>query len=302
MFHLAGMDAFGCDPRIKSNHDNMSTTFPASSSFGVSDVWFLAVYSGFLTIFPTDEIVELTARQAQLKSGQCLTLDVLVKCLGFTPDNKMSKVLGLQELRGFWVNSDLRKFVLAFNGAPPTIRMPSFWNVSNQFVTAISLEVHLYLLDHPEEFEAFVKLIPSHDNHSQTPSYLAATLLKTFSLSTWRIPYEIKEKIAAASSAVPTTNFLTELENDWIHYSKLLKLDEPPPYPFSEKDLEDLQMWDSQDGVLFHTGIAFTTGFDECVGRHIMGGFPQFVTDLACYHLSSNPDLHDKELRNKYYA
>lgn len=56
-----------------------------------------------------DNIKRCSAKTVHLESGRKLNADVILKCIGMTPDVTVDKVVKAKFMRGLWINGDPRR-------------------------------------------------------------------------------------------------------------------------------------------------------------------------------------------------
>lgn len=93
---------------VSCNASRTTASIAQRTRFGIGDVYFLAAAYGLMEVV-VDNIKRCSTKTVHLESGRKLTADVILKCIGMTPDVTVDKVVKAKFMRGLWINGDPRR-------------------------------------------------------------------------------------------------------------------------------------------------------------------------------------------------
>lgn len=93
---------------VSCNASRTTASIAQRTRFGIGDVYFLAAAYGLMEVV-VDNIKRCSAKTVHLESGRKLNADVILKCIGMTPDVTVDKVVKAKFMRGLWINGDPRR-------------------------------------------------------------------------------------------------------------------------------------------------------------------------------------------------
>ena len=93
---------------VSCNASRTTASVAQRTRFGIGDVYFLAAAYGLMEVV-VDNIKRCSAKTVHLESGRKLNADVILKCIGMTPDVTVDKVVKAKFMRGLWINGDPRR-------------------------------------------------------------------------------------------------------------------------------------------------------------------------------------------------
>lgn len=112
MYDLIGIDQWAYYA-VYSNESRTNVTIRQKSRFGIGDVYFLAMYYG-LNEHIVDDVKRVSCHKLHLMNGRTLeNVMCMLKLLGFNGEFENDRLLKTKELYGWWVNKDMRRYVVA---------------------------------------------------------------------------------------------------------------------------------------------------------------------------------------------
>lgn len=241
MYKLAGFDPWTAHSVI-CDKDRSVARITQKTVFGVTDVYFLALYYGRAEVV-IDEVKRLSFHTAHLKKGGTLPCEVILKVLGISADPRTDAILGVQELVGYWVQGDpLRP--CCCNGLG--VNAQNFVSFSvGPAIAGNSITVHHFLV-YPNDLYPLLDSLPRHRATDGTPAYVpeGTHWLQTGVVLGSSLP-QLAVKQAHLDSmkshkqhvAHPLQEFLAECQMEWQMYIEMFGTDDkpPPPYPYTEE-------------------------------------------------------------------
>jgi len=252
MYKLAGVDVWE-HPVVSTNADKSSTILTQSTTFGVTDIYFLARHYGLCEVV-VGEIEKLSKRKIHVNTGRELECDVIMKCLGSSADPNFDDMMCLEELNGWWLNGDpLLPVVAPAKG----VQAKNFAGFSLAPGYAGQVIANLYFLDYPERFGPVKDWLPKQKrdpNYEYNYIYKGASVLATMVILQGQFP-DLTEKLQAADllkskkhlETHPMEKHLSQCKDEWEMYIKMMKdqsqipKDAPEPdYPYTKEVMQSL--------------------------------------------------------------
>merc|ERR1712032_1791821 len=93
---------------VHANSARTHATIMQKTRFGIGDVYFLSAAYGLMNIVVSD-VKRCTEHCLHLENGEKLNCEVVLKCTGCLGDWKVDRLLKIKEMRGNYVNGDVRR-------------------------------------------------------------------------------------------------------------------------------------------------------------------------------------------------
>lgn len=252
MYGLTGFDVWK-HPAVSTNAERSHAVVTQSTTFGVTDIYFLAQYYGVCEIVE-DEIATLSHRCAHLKSGNTIDCGVILKCLGSHGDPDFDDLIGLKQLVGFWANGDPLLPLLCVSKG---IQARNFAGFSLGPAYAGQIIVNHWFIDYPETFSMVRDSLPKKKRAAgEECAYITSGghNLATMMLLMGGIPWLAAQvsavdriKAMKTQAAHPQEEFLAECVSEWDTYIDMMKENgqipadaKRVPYPYSPEVVEEL--------------------------------------------------------------
>mmetsp|Transcript_39915 Transcript_39915/g.90068 ORF Transcript_39915/g.90068 Transcript_39915/m.90068 type:complete len:629 (-) Transcript_39915:47-1933(-) len=112
MYDLIGIDHWTYYA-VYANESRSNVTLRQKSRFGIGDVYYLAMYYE-LCDHIVDDVKRVSQHKIHLMNGRVLEdVTSMLKLLGFNGEFGNDRLLKLKELYGWWVNRDMRRYIVA---------------------------------------------------------------------------------------------------------------------------------------------------------------------------------------------
>eukprot|EP00406_Dinophysis_acuminata_P004127 CAMPEP_0179231448 /NCGR_PEP_ID=MMETSP0797-20121207/11349_1 /TAXON_ID=47934 /ORGANISM="Dinophysis acuminata, Strain DAEP01" /LENGTH=721 /DNA_ID=CAMNT_0020938537 /DNA_START=60 /DNA_END=2223 /DNA_ORIENTATION=+ len=243
---------------VHGNSARTHATIIQKTRFGIGDVYFLTAAYGLMEVVVSD-VKRVTFHTLHLENGEKIDCDVVLKCTGCLADWKVDKLLKIKEMRGMYVNGDIRRVCSGeadginaaqfggTTGGPGIYGMVKeiihFWDVPNDWHRLLDLGILDQLPVHKagepnEEFPAYF-FTASHGQSAGIVLGAASPLLqqKTANDGTYKNYIQML--------CIPTERIISEAKKDWDYYEKKIRDDglvprDAPyiPYPYSIEYME----------------------------------------------------------------
>jgi len=226
---------------VQASRDRSKVRISQRARFPISDVFFLAVYYERAEVV-LGEVKRLTAQRLNLECGRRLEASCLIKALGFVGSPAVDKLLHIEEMLGYWVNGDSRRWCYSES---PGVDFSKIGSTSLSPAAVSMSEVALHYLMYPKDFSQLLGagMLPrlKKDTSGSSPAFVISARNATaiaMGLST-SCPFLAERDFAALKrerqhACHPPEAFLPELEAEWGKYCELLrpKGDESPPLEY----------------------------------------------------------------------
>eukprot|EP00408_Alexandrium_pacificum_P025463 CAMPEP_0171187768 /NCGR_PEP_ID=MMETSP0790-20130122/17489_1 /TAXON_ID=2925 /ORGANISM="Alexandrium catenella, Strain OF101" /LENGTH=372 /DNA_ID=CAMNT_0011652835 /DNA_START=82 /DNA_END=1199 /DNA_ORIENTATION=+ len=241
MYRLAGFDPWMAHS-VVTDKDRTVARITQKTVFGVTDVYFLALYYGRAEVV-IDEIKRLSHQLAVLKKGRKLRCEVILKVVGISADPRTDAILGVQELVGFWAQGDALR-PCCCNGLG--VNAQNFVTFSvGPAIAGNCTTVHHFLV-YPGDLDPVRDGLPRHRASEKGPAYVpegAHWLQSAVVLNSMLPGLAVKGahfdamKSQKQHVAHPLQQYLAECRMEWEMYIEMFGTDEkpPPPYPYTEE-------------------------------------------------------------------
>jgi thioredoxin reductase len=209
--------------------------------FGVTDVYFLALYYGKAEIV-CDEIKKLSHHTAHLKKGRALECEVIIKVIGIHGDFEIDKQLSIKELRGFWVNGDVFRPCIS-NGNGVNAQNFGTFSVGPGILHNVCLMYHF--LTNPADYFNVAEFLPVRvadknpcyayrGDHAMSVGVLCGTYCPALAA---KQQYFDQMKSYKQHVAHPLEEYLEECKQEWEMYCDMIDMPEVarPPYPYTKE-------------------------------------------------------------------
>jgi len=252
MYELIGLDPWAYHS-VFANEKRTTCQITQKARFGIGDIYFLSIYMGKTELCVEPSGVKRVSKHTVHLSSRKLQCKAILKLLGLVGEMENDRLLQIKEMVGFWVNGDMRRYIVA---EPVSVMCNQMGGTSmSPGAYAWSLE-GLYFLDFPEDFiygPLASGMLPKHkvdmaDEGTPRPAYVVdarhgTTTGMTVGMYTPGL-MEV-EGTAGFIKAVrhrlchPIGKFLAQAKEDWDHYAKKMLedgfgQDKPyPTYPYS---------------------------------------------------------------------
>lgn len=245
MYDLIGVDPWSYHS-VFGNEKRTTCTITQKARFGIGDVYFLTIAMGVCEIVD-DKVKRLTQHCCHLESGNSLDCRVILKLLGFVGHWDNDKIVGLKEMKGYWVNGDFRRFLIA---EPIGVNASNFGGTSFSPGARSWVEMHAHFCWYPMDFQMVLEsnMLQSHppEPENDRPGYVidsryattcgmtVSGLVSGLQESSAKNPFLKREKQLACH---PTEKYLEECSTEWDAYAQRFKANgapkPPPPYPYT---------------------------------------------------------------------
>jgi thioredoxin reductase len=241
---------------VSTNKERTYALIQQSTTFGVSDIYFLAQIYGLCEVLE-DEITKLSHKCVHTSSGRSIEAGVILKCIGSKPYPEFDNVIGLKTLRGFWVNGEpLRALVTLASG----VQAKNFGSFSTGPFYASVIKAMNWFIDYPEDFVHISSLLPVNKGNKGVlyvadPSFVFPTMMALFRIPELAEQMSETDKLKARKTqeAHPPDIYLAECKQEWEMYIAMFRkhgqisdAEDDVPYPYTQevlaefnKDMED---------------------------------------------------------------
>jgi len=252
MYEKLGVDVWA-HPVVNANADRTSAILTQTTTFGVTDIYFLACYYKVCEIV-NGEIEKLAKGKAVLKDGKEIECNVIMKCLGSTGATDFDDIIGFKFYQGWWVNGDpLLPVVTPAKG----VQAKNFAGFSLAPGYAGQIVTNRYILDDPTKFLGVRDWLPktTRDEHYECNyiykgSHILATMVilqGQFPDLTAELGEADKLKAQKHLKAHPLEKHLDECLAEWKMYIKMMKDHGQIPadaeeveYPYTKENIEEI--------------------------------------------------------------
>lgn len=248
MYDLAKTDqwSYYC---VNANESRTSVHMKQKARFGIGDVYFLALYHGYVEHL-IDDVQRLSPHKVHLVSGRNLeNVPVMLKLIGFEGEFGNDRLMKIKELFGWWVNKDHRRYVVA---EPIGVDANNFGGTSFSPGAITWSEQHVHIMHYPKDWDLVLEsgAMPTHvaDESIGRPAYVVEArhgAMAQISLGA------IIPALGARGAVVgplkhgrmwqmhPVEDFLLCAAKEWDEWGKSLQemgYDKPhPPYPYTSE-------------------------------------------------------------------
>lgn len=247
---------------VTSNQTRTHCTVVQKTRFGIGDVYFLACAYGLMEIV-VGNVKRCSHHAIHLESGRKLETEVILKCTGCLGDWRVDKFMKLKEMKGYWVNGDVRRSVIS---DPDGISASNFGGTSVGPGSYGWVKTLKHFWDVPNDWlrmeeEGIVALLPVHkagEPNEEVPCYMiSATHSQGTGILLDGACILLQRKTAEDSKykhfiqhlCAPLDRVHAEAKADWEQYERkfrekgMVPPDTPyVPYlydvPFMERELE----------------------------------------------------------------
>mmetsp|Transcript_84984 Transcript_84984/g.275218 ORF Transcript_84984/g.275218 Transcript_84984/m.275218 type:complete len:386 (+) Transcript_84984:3-1160(+) len=243
---------------VMANSARTHATIMQKTRFGIGDVYFLSSAYGLMNII-VGSVKRCTFHTLHLEDGNKIECEVVLKCTGCLGDWKVDKLLKIKEMRGLYVNGDIRRvcsgeadginasqFSLT-TGGPGMYSMVKqlvhFWDVPNDWHRLLDMGILDQLPVHKagepnEEFPAYF-FTASHAQSAGVVMSSVSPLLQQ------KCGNDEVYKNYIQLLCIPTERIIREAKADWEYYEKkfretnMVPADAPYiPYPYDVPFME----------------------------------------------------------------
>lgn len=188
-----------------------------------SDLFFLAQMAGKVSVV-VDEIESVNSGGITTKQGQQLSADILLKCLGFSTEPRVSQLFGGDaEVRGLWINSDANLFTYN-DGAQVPRQVKTLLCSSYAFFVQVFAKAYIHFRRHPDSFKSALRRI-GNDKQGKT-------VAERIFMELWDFIEPAKKLTAQRTQELlPFDRFIVEREREWLQYGELLGLPSSSMWP-----------------------------------------------------------------------
>eukprot|EP00913_Durusdinium_trenchii_P019998 g18797.t1 len=243
-------------PFRNANADRSSAILTQTTTFGVTDIYFLACYYKVCEVI-NGEVEKLAQGKVVLKDGKEIDCNVVMtpgKCLGSTGATDFDDIIGFKFYQGWWVNGDpLLPVVAPAKG----VQAKNFGGFSLAPGYAGQIITNRYFIDFPQKFLGVRDWLPktTRDEHYECNyiykgSHVLATtviLQGQFPDLTAEMGEADKLKAEKHMKAHPLEKHLAECLAEWKMYIKMLKDHGQIPadaeeveYPYTKENIEEI--------------------------------------------------------------
>jgi len=248
MYDLVGYDVWS-HPSVQTDKNRSMALIKQNTTFGVTDIYFLACAYGFAEVIE-DEVESLSHHCVHTVKGKQLTCQVILKCMGSESDPSFDEVMGLKEMKGYWVNGEPLCASLTMASGVQAKNFASF-SVGPFFagaVTAIN-----YIIDYPGDL--LTVDLPASKPSEGKPGYcvstayalLCGTLIGQIPGLAWQLDAVNRLKAKKTCQAHPKEAHLAECVKEWEAYIQMMKKQgqiaadvEEIPYPYTLAVVDEL--------------------------------------------------------------
>jgi len=250
MYDLLGFDVWS-HPGVTTDDERTYAVIRQSTTFGVTDIYFLAFAYGLVELFQ-DKIEKLTHHCAHLEKGNQVECQVILKCLGSDADPSFDDVMGTEHIKGFWINNDPLRASIAMTRGVLAKNYGSF-SVGPFFASAVT-SVN-YFIDYPEDLAGILNMLPPSTATDKYPAYyMSGELLSPLGMALGSVPdlsfqLQTLDKLKAfkTQEGHPKEAHLAECQKEWAMYTAMMKehgqipADAPEiPYPYTLGIIDEL--------------------------------------------------------------
>jgi len=248
MYNLLGIDVWA-HPCITTDKTRSMAYIKQGATFGVTDIYFLANAYGFCKVVE-DEIKQLSHHTVETEKGQQITCQVILKCMGSELDHSFDDVMGLKEIKGYWVNGEPLCASLTMASGVHAKNFGSF-SVGPYFAGAVT--TINYIIDYPEEL--FTVDLPVSKPTGGKPGYYVSNayalscgvLINGLAGLAWQLDAVNRLKAMKTQAAHPKEAHLAECVKEWEMYIAMMKKQgqipadaEEFPYPYTIEMIDGL--------------------------------------------------------------
>mmetsp|Transcript_22019 Transcript_22019/g.62554 ORF Transcript_22019/g.62554 Transcript_22019/m.62554 type:complete len:537 (-) Transcript_22019:214-1824(-) len=248
MYDLVGLDVWS-HPAVQTDKSRSMAFIRQSATFGVTDVYFLACAYGFAEVIE-DEVERLSHHCAETRKGQRIACQVVLKCLGSECDPGFDEVMGLKEIRGYWVNGEPLCASMTMASGVQAKNFGSF-SVGPFFAGAVTAVNHV--VDYPEDLLSLD--LPVHRPAKGRPGYYVDTaymlacgvIISQLPGLSWQLDVVNRLKAMKTCQAHPKEAHLAECVKEWEAYIRMMKEHgqvaadaEEIPYPYTIEAIDSL--------------------------------------------------------------
>eukprot|EP00439_Symbiodinium_sp_Y106_P045570 s466_g5.t2 len=216
-------------PVVNANADRSSAVLTQTTTFGVTDIYFLACYYKVCEVIQ-GEIDKLSKGKVHLKDGKELECNVVMKCLGSHGATDFDDIIGFKFYQGWWVNGEP---LLPCMAPAKGVQAKNFAGFSLAPGYAGQIIINRYFIDHPEKFLGVRDWLPkqNRDEHYECNYiYKGAHVLATMVIIQTQFP-DLSMELAEADKlkaykhmkAHPLEKHLEECLAEWKMYIKMMK-------------------------------------------------------------------------------
>jgi len=252
MYDLIGVDQWKYYA-VYANEARTNVTIRQKSRFGIGDVYFLAMYFGACE-HHVDDIKRLSHHKIHLISGQYIDdVEFMLKLLGFNGEFENDRLMKLKELYGWWVNKDLRRYIVA---EPLGVDANNFGGTSFSPGAIIWSEQQIFLLYYPADWAPVMEgnQMPTHvaDESVDRPAYVVEARHGALTgITLGSIVPGIGERGNVTGPLKrqrmwqihPADKFLECCKKEWFHWADIMKkngYEKPiPDYPYNLELVEE---------------------------------------------------------------
>jgi hypothetical protein len=207
----------------------------------VSDLYFLAQHCELLEVLE-DPARNFTATGVSTASGRLVEADLVFKCLGFeTSYTSFDEAMGVENMVGFWVDSDPRHFVLQ---EPVGHVDLTSWPLPFYNPHYMMSYVFLHYLENPAELADMNAKLPRSDKCAYDNLHIQKTYETIFSSMTPKVGKQLKEirdkVVTLCRGEGKLEQFLLEQRTEWEAFAAGSGK-KMPPYPYSVADFEQFE-------------------------------------------------------------
>ncbi|CAE7258472.1 ATR8, partial [Symbiodinium sp. CCMP2456] len=253
MYGLLGVDVW-THPVVNANADRSSAVLTQTTTFGVTDIYFLACYYKVCEVIQ-GEIDKLSKGKVHLKDGKELECNVVMKCLGSHGATDFDDIIGFKFYQGWWVNGEALMPCMA---PAKGVQAKNFAGFSLAPGYAGQIITNRYFIDHPEKFLGVRDWLPkqNRDEHYECNYiYKGAHVLATMVILQTQFP-DLAGELAEADKlkaykhmkAHPLEKHLDECLAEWKMYIKMMKDQGQIPadaeeveYPYTKENLLEME-------------------------------------------------------------
>ncbi|CAJ1355966.1 unnamed protein product [Effrenium voratum] len=254
MYKLLGVDLWS-HPVVSANADRSSVVLTQSTTFGVTDIYFLACYYKVCEVLQGVEVEKLSKGKAHLSDGKDLECNVIMKCLGSTGATDFDDIVGFKFYNGWWVNGDPLLPVLS---PAKGVQAKNFAGFSLAPGYAGMIITNRYFIDDPSKFTGVKEWLPktTRDEHYECNYiYKGSHVLATMVILQGQFP-DLNAELGEADKlkaykhmkSHPLEKHLSECLAEWKMYIKMMKDHGQIPadaeeieYPYTKENVEAIQ-------------------------------------------------------------
>lgn len=246
MYDLIGVDQWQYYA-VVSNEARTMVSIKQKSRFGIGDVYFLAMYTGYLEHI-VDDVKRVSHKAIHLVNGRVLEdVSCMLKLLGFNGEFENDKLLRIKELYGWWVNKDFRRYIVA---EPLGVDANNFGSTSFSPGAINWSESQIHFLYFPKDWASVMDggLLPIHvaDESIDRPAYVVEARhgsLTGITLGALVPAIGERGSIVGPLKRIrmwqihPVDKFIEVAKREWDEWAKNIRdlgyETESPPYPYT---------------------------------------------------------------------